>query len=199
MNYYPWVDDDEDDSFAWITRESQFLLDDMRSFQLCEGMPVASWFRPDSPFDLSEDYGTKLADHVPNTLGFLMVSAKLRELLERHAGAQIEFLPITLRNQRKQLVKKPYFIANLLGSVDCVDMRRSEFSRSAIRKDQVRRFYHLVLDEKRIGPEDKLFRLSESKRTIVAREDLGKEILRAGCQGMIFQRLEDYGSEFRPV
>lgn len=199
MKYYPWIDDDEDDSLAWIMDRPRFTMDEPRWFEVFEGMSVRAWFKDGEVLQLSPDFGTRIADHVPNTSGLLVVSERLRGVLEASSGAAIEFLPVTLRDRNGRDVKKPYFIANILETRDCVDEERSEFRRSSIRKDQVSRFFRLALDERRIGRDDRIFRLKVKNDLVIVREDLGQAILDAGCGGMIFQELEDYGLEFRPL
>ncbi len=199
MRFYPWVDDDEDDSFAWITKDSDFLLHCMDSYLLHEGVSVKHWFPTDTVFQLADHRGIKLTDSIPNTLLLLIVSEKLKGVLEEKSGTEIEFLPVRIRNQRGRLVPDPYFIANPLGTLECVDTERSKFRTSEIRPDQVARFYNLALDASKIPPDTRLFRLKEKSNLVIVREDLGKDILRAGCDGMTFLNIEDYGAEFRPA
>ncbi|QSQ22277.1 hypothetical protein JY651_45340 [Pyxidicoccus parkwayensis] len=196
MKYYPWVADDEDDSFAWITKDSDFLMHCMDSYLLNEGVSVKSWFPTDTVFHLDDDRGIRLTDSIPNTLHLLIISEKLKRVLEEKSGANIEFLPVHIRNHKGRLVQEPYFIANILGTVECVDPERSKFRNSEIRPDQVFHFYRLALEESKIPLDAKLFRLKEQTDLSIIREDLGKDILRAGCDGMIFQEMDDYGREW---
>ncbi|MBZ4417958.1 imm11 family protein [Myxococcus sp. RHSTA-1-4] len=197
MKFYPWVNDDEDDSFAWITKDSDFLMHCMESYLLHEGVSVKSWFPTDTVFQLDDSRGIKLTDSIPNTLHLLIVSEKLKGVLEEKSGAAIEFLPVRIRNQRGRFVQEPYFIVNPVGTLECVAREKSRFWCSEIRPDQVFHFHNLVLDESKIPPDARLFRLKEKSNLFIVREDLGKDILRAGCDGMIFQNIEDYGAEFR--
>ncbi len=196
MDYYPWLKDDEDESFAWIWGAPRELME--TDYLLQRGTPCEDWFPKDLVFELSKDHGVKLTDSIPNTDQFLLVSEKLKGLLEQRApGVSIEFLPIRLRNQKKKLVAKKYFLANVLGTVGCVDTERSDFKMSSIDKSQVHRFYRLVLDEKKIPDEARLFRLAEDTGQLIIREDLAQDILNADCTGMMFIPLEDFGAEFR--
>jgi hypothetical protein len=171
----------------------------MDSYLLHEGVSVKHWFPTDTVFQLADHRGIKLTDSIPNTLLLLIVSEKLKGVLEEKSGTEIEFLPVRIRNQRGRLVPDPYFIANPLGTLECVDTERSKFRTSEIRPDQVARFYNLALDASKIPPDTRLFRLKEKSNLVIVREDLGKDILRAGCDGMTFLNIEDYGAEFRPA
>jgi hypothetical protein len=197
VKFYPWIEDDEDDSFAWITKDSEFLMRCRDTYQLREGIPVNSWFPGDVVFTLAEDYGIKMTDSIPNTLNRLIVSQKLKGVLEEKSGADIEFLPVHIRDHKGRTVHEPYFIANLLGTVECVDREKSQFRTSAIRPDQIFTFFRLVLDTSKIPPEARIFRLKEASNLVIAREDLADDILNAGCDGMMFLEMEAYGAEFR--
>lgn len=195
MDYFPWQHDDEDDALAWIEVSPESIR--RKDYLLTEGVCAAAWFPGGVTFDLWKDRGSKLADSIPNVLGFLIVSDKLRRLLDKHSGADIEFLPVRVRNHQGRLVKARYFIANVLGTTACVDRELSDFDMGAIDKEHASHFRRLVLDESRIGADQKLFRLSEQPGLILAREDLVDELLEQDCTGILFTYLEDFGAEFR--
>lgn len=197
MRYYPWLVDNEDDTFAWVLDTPRELME--KDYLLHEGIPCKDWFPERQVFDISKDRGSRLTDCIPNRDKLLIVSEKLKAFLESHAPDDpIEFLPVQLRNPNKKLVTAPYFIANLLGSVPCVNKSKSKFTMNAIDKEQVARFRHLSLDETKIPKEKKIFRLGEKMKLIIAREDLAKGILKAKCNGMMYIPMENYGAEFRP-
>lgn len=196
MDYYPWCDDQYDDSLAWITDEPEAFGND--GFRLKKGEPCAAWVPPDLVFDLSKQHGVKLSDAIPNSLALQVVSEKLRGLLEKLAPqARIEFLPARLRTQKKKLLPAKYFVANFLDVVPCTDMKRSDYRMDAIRKTQVGRFRRLVLDQKKVPKDAKVFRLGERTRLVIVRGDLGQSIVDADCTGMFFMNMDEYGKEFR--
>ena len=196
FDYYPWLEDDEDDSFAWIYDTPPELME--TDFQLQEGEPCSSWFPKDLTFDLSPEHGSKLTDSIPNTDRHIIASEKLKELLEaRVSPGSIEFLPVRLRNPKKKLVDKKYFVANVLKTVGCVDKEQSEFVMDAIDKGQVNYFTRLTLDEKKIPEDATLFRLGEKTDLVIIRSDLARVLLDAKCNGMMFIVMEEYGAEFR--
>jgi hypothetical protein len=195
--YYPWLRDDEDDSFAWLSPKDPEELG-RNDWRLSEGVRCTDWFPSGLIFDLSKQAGIKLTDSVPNTSSLLVVSEKLRQVLAQEAtGTVVEYLPIRLRNQKGKIVTKPYFLANLIGSVRCVDAKKSDFEMNKISKDQVSHFRRLALDEKKIPKDAKIFRLAEKTALVLVRQDLASAILKSGCTGVLFQELEEYGSEFR--
>ena len=197
MSYYPWVDDDEDESFAWLDASRKEELDG-RGYLLSEGVRCEEWFPKGLVFDLAKERGSTLTDSIPNSFAMRVVSEKLKGILEEETPADsIEYLPIRLRTPRKKVLTTPYYIANVLGSVACMNAKKSDFNMSAISKTQVLHFRRLVLNEKKIPKDVKIFRLAEQTRLILVRGDLGKRIVDEDCLGVLFQELEDFGSEFR--
>ena len=194
--YHPWEHPTSDPSLAWIDASPDSIIQD--DFRLNEGVSCADWFPDDVVFDVSDDYGIKLADSIPNMILLRVVSDRLRKVLEQHAGASIEFLPVRIRDKKRRLVKAPYYVANLLGSVACMDRSRSDFDMSHLDKGQVSRFRRLTLDPSKIDPSVKIFRLAEMMELVLVRDDLAAAIERAGCTGLDLLPLEDFGAEYRP-
>lgn len=72
-------------------------------------------------FDFAVDGGINPGDSVPNALGLSIVAEKLQGILEASSGARFELLEVRLRNHKKKLLPAPFFIANLLDVIACVD------------------------------------------------------------------------------
>ncbi|MCY1035243.1 hypothetical protein OV207_27600 [Corallococcus sp. BB11-1] len=119
-----------------------------------------------------EEKGLKIADVIPNALGYLMVSARMKALLERHAGADIEFLRFTLLNHRGRVASEDCYIANVIGAQDCVDMARSEGDASEFNPRRLVFVRRLALDENKITPGARLFRTATVPSIPVVRGDL---------------------------
>lgn len=196
MEYAVWRNDMADEDLAWISSDLPPELDDIDP-DLSYGESVKNEFPDGIAIDLSEDHGIKLGDAIPNIHSMLFVGEKLKDILE-NSGAPFDFHPIRIRNQRQRIVKKKYYIANLLQHISCLDKKKSEFRMSAILPDQVVRFRQCVLDESKIPEGTKIFRLSEMKETIFLTVPFAREIIYTHkCTGMFLQRIEHYGKEFR--
>lgn len=195
MKFHPWVHDEDDASLAAIEQFPEELQDE--AWRLDEGEPAAGWFPRSPVFQLASGSGVRLADAIPNVLGIGIVSPRLRGILEE-TEAEIEFLPVRLRDHKGRIIKTAdYCIANVLSAVSCVDMQRSRFTTQALFPEQVDHFHHLILDERRIDEDERLFRLVEKMDLVLVREDLLKEILDTGCTGLTVVNLADYGALFR--
>ena len=195
MEYYPWLVEDEDDSLAGIFDFPRII--EKKGYLLNIGVSVKEWFPDDLVIDFDKSKGDKLSDSIPNYSTKMVISAKLKSILEEKSDAQFEYFPVRLRNKKNKLIEEPYFMANLLDTVERVNMNKSKFVMDALVKDQVDWFTHLYLDKKKIPHDKKIFRPKVKKNLILVREDLAQDILRAKCTGMLFRYLDDYGSEYR--
>ncbi|XDD44752.1 DUF1629 domain-containing protein (plasmid) [Leptospira sp. WS60.C2] len=196
MNYHPWTDDRSNDSYALVSDVPKELKG--KDHTLVKGISVRDWFPSDVVFDFALHKGIKSTDSIPNNLGMHIISEKLRHLLEISSGARFEFLPVRLRDHKKKVLLDTYYLANLLDVVPCVDRARSDFSMNKLIRNEIRRFRKLVLDTNQLKLETRIFRLGERPRLIIVREDLARDIVAAGCTGMQFITMEDFGAEFRP-
>jgi hypothetical protein len=193
--YLPWVPSLEP-NLAWLGELPEVLspvlhkvmFGDSAAKQLADAEIV---------FELSPDHGVKLADSIPNTWSLLAVSEPLREALAK-TEERIEFYPMRIRDLKGRITKKPYFLANPIGTVDCMDRKKSEFDEDTVARGQVQRFRRLVLDESKIPADRQIFRLASQKELVLVRKDLAYELYRVHeFRGMIFQTLESFGEAFR--
>jgi hypothetical protein len=195
VEFAPWVHDFVDENLARLKPKAPDVLA-ANSWRWYTGESLASWFPDDVTFELSKDHGIQLADSIPNTLSCLVVSAKLKALLAS-SGAQFEFFPVKICNHKKKIVAQPYYLANLVGVLACMDAEHSDFSLSNI-DGQVRRFRRLVLADSKIPEGTQVFRLAEMSHLYLVCRDLAVKIKRQElCNGMRFLHMEDYGKEWR--
>jgi hypothetical protein len=114
-----------------------------------------------------------LGDAIPNPWGYLVWSPRSR--LRRPNASS-------------------YSLANTLARVDAVDKRRSRLLRHP-EDGYVEGCDRLVLDAQRVGRRS-MFRVSELPVALIVRAEVTDDILAAGCTGVRFQPIEDYGVWF---
>ncbi|RKH07962.1 hypothetical protein D7V97_20890 [Corallococcus sp. CA053C] len=164
-------------------------------FSLPEGMPMihkpARGIRMGSEFPdglrfsmTKQEPGLKIADVIANAVNYFMVSKRMKELLEQHSGADIEFLRFVLLNHRGRVASEDCYIANVIGMQDCVDMDRSEGDRDALKPERFMYLRRLVLKEDTLAPEVKLFRTSAVPRLMLVRKDLKAQLEKEGVTGI---------------
>jgi len=170
-----------------------------KAYLLTEGVRCGDWFPEDVEFKMDDNKGMALADSIPNGVLFLMVSEKLKAILEKEVPGEVEFLPIQVLDHQKNKIEPRYYIANILRVASCTDYQKSVFVMSALDKTQVHHFKNLVLDKTKIPEKTKIFRLGEETTLVLVRHDLVKLIVDSGCTGMSFMDIKDYGKQYRPI
>ncbi len=92
---------------------------------------------------------------------------------------------------RYQPVHTDYYILNLVGSLDCIDMEKSEYRMGRIVKDRIKRIKNLVLDEDKIPAEAKIFRLVHKPDEYIVSDEVRKAFEENGIAN--FRLLEAQG------
>ncbi|HYO52713.1 imm11 family protein, partial [Archangium sp.] len=165
---------------AYIEQE----IDDLdKPWLLSEGVRMGAEFPAGAPCYISRKWrGMRLDDFVSNKFDWLVVSERVRKILETEP-IEVEWLPIRLFDQKKREVQASYALAHIIGTVDCIDLARSDFDRSAAWPEEIFILRRLVLDMARIPKHAILFRLKEKSRTLIIRSDLVEKFHAAGVTG----------------
>jgi len=185
-----------DPSYAWLNDDMPPDLEDL-DVALQTGKPVGKNFPEDIVFDLSPTRGMQLTDSLPNTILLYVVSERLKDIITK-TGVPVEFHGVKIRNLKKRIAREPYYVMNLLGTLDCMDREKSDWRESELVAGRASLIRRLDLTLSKIPDDRPIFRLASEPRLVLARVDLAREILRdTECRGMIFKKLELYGEEFR--
>jgi hypothetical protein len=93
----------------------------------------------------------------------------LKKALDAQGVDNIDYFPVILRNPETEELDTSYFLANILGLLDCVDMAKSEVNwwPSGRGFD----FLSMVIDESKTHGA-KIFRLAEDPTKVIINEDL---------------------------
>lgn len=166
--------------------------DDMPNLHFpVDGLPLGS-STYQYVFDMAADVpGIVVPDVINNTFGYTLISARMRQFLEDRAGAGIEYVPFRLRNHKGRFVDAELYIANVLGSVDCVDRSRTAGRDDPVNPGRYSKITRLVFDPSRLDPELNLFRLAVRPKYLVLREDLKAAMEAEGLTGAAFLRVGD--------
>jgi hypothetical protein len=142
------------------------------------------------PMDPEYKKNIRLTDSLMNDMHTIVASPRLRDLLVDRLGKAIEVLEVHVQDHKGRIASKDYSIINLLDLKACVDLDRSTtFWGNLDGKRTVLDVEDMVLDPKKIGKDSLLFRANPPTRTIVAREDLVKELKAAKVEGVSFSPL----------
>lgn len=132
----------------------------------------------------NEHRGLVIPDYIPNTLLMPVVTGKLKALLEKESGAEIEFLPFALYNHKGRVAAPECFIANVIGKKDWADMTKTRGEKSIISPGTFEALFLLQLDPAKVDPQAKLFRLDIMPRFLIVRDDLRAAFEQHGITGM---------------
>jgi len=152
-----------------------------------EGWPAeaSAAMDPDFPKDLG------LADSLDGA-NFVVISGKVKQLLQQEAPGKIEFLPIKIINHKGRVASDDYFVLNPLETVDCIDKEASSVELDSLNKDMIDMCAQLVLKEDVIPPELKVFRTKYWRGRILIRRDLAQKMEQAGLTCLNFIEPEEY-------
>lgn len=173
--------------FISVAREGDGMK---KTWHLAYGESYAAHFPAGAVVDVDRDYkGTKLDDFVFNSMGWLVVTERVKAILGTEPITS-EVFPLGIRDRKGKLVQRSYFLVNVLGTVDCLDLNRSEYERSAFKPEEVHTFERIVLDPARIPPDQTLFRLKERPTVKIIRSDLIARLREAGVTGFDLLELD---------
>jgi hypothetical protein len=104
----------------------------------------------------------QLGGVLANTSRILVVHEALKSLIQAAMKPQdeIEFLPLAILNHKGRVASQAYFIVNPIGTLDCMDKKRSKFIFTG--DGRLYRVEKYVLDSKKIPWEPAIFRPKES-------------------------------------
>ncbi|TEW52545.1 imm11 family protein [Psychromonas algicola] len=123
-------------------------------------------------YDPSYPERTKLFDFIDNLDGVLIANQKVVNLLKDFGVDNVEYLPVWLMDHQDSLVSKDYFILNVLGGVEIIDMEASTYRMGVLIEDQVDRIKNLVVSYENIPKNAHLFRASKKTNAFFISDDL---------------------------
>jgi hypothetical protein len=137
-----------------------------------KGRRLSDRYPEDVVFRMGKSYrGIAVGDLIQNERGYCMASAKLKEIFEREAGVELEFLRFRLLNHKGRKASDECYIVNVIGTQDCADMARSEGQVSLSEPGTFLRLKKLYLDEAKIDPAARVFRVQQKPYLVIIRED----------------------------
>lgn len=73
--------------------------------------------------------GVRLCDLVGNCFSYMIVTSRVKDAIQEHSNVEIEYLPLSIFNHRRRLHSDDYWIINPIGTIDCLDLKRSKYRR----------------------------------------------------------------------
>ncbi|KMQ50654.1 hypothetical protein CHISP_2505 [Chitinispirillum alkaliphilum] len=188
-DYWVWMYDTNEDT-AIVTHDPEGFSS--MSWKLCKGVSCKDWFPENLVLELNPQRGKIITDAIHNIVGLHIVNEKLKSILET-SNAEWEFFPVMIKNHKGKIMKEPYYIANLLGKIFCVDREKSICEEDSFKEGQLDLYDKLVLDQSKIPESVDFFRLGETPRVVIASDSITDKIkITEGCTGPYYCHYEDW-------
>ena len=151
------------------------------------GVSLASEFPSGGVMRFSPNFPDqiRILDFVSNTLGLLVVSVKVRRILEKLGADNCEFLPVQLHDHKGRVASQEHAVLNLLGSQDVIDMERSRYDLNPLDPGQIMSIEHLVLKPNGIDPKALLFRAKTMMMQYFLHPSVEEAFTREGVTGFM--------------
>ncbi|MDF3819373.1 hypothetical protein P3G55_05660 [Leptospira sp. 96542] len=170
---------------GWRYLVSQRLASEFPSGGLTMG------FSPNFPDRL------KLYDFVDSILEIRIVSERVRRVIQELTPNDVEFLPVTLVDHKKEIVARDYFIMNIIADWDVIDLERSNVRMSHILKDNISRVWELRLKEGLSADGPKLFRPRHLRSYTMVDPIVQAALTSAKLTGVKFLSAEGWDGKYR--
>jgi hypothetical protein len=144
-------------------------------------------------FTMTKEEKGDLGDWVPTGLPGLVISKKFRQALEGAGVDNVQYIPAEIRDAVDKRSYTDYFVANVIGVVDCIDMAQSKLTMRAALPDKIRDINELHIDEKRAATHA-MFRLGRKASLILVNEKVKKALERAKLQGPALVEAEGFST-----
>lgn len=184
---------DSDKSLAFINQAPEDLgVDD---WMLSEGERIGSLYPKKAKITLlKRKPGRKLCSFIGNTQSLLIVADAVREVIVATSKGEMEVLKFTLFDQKGRPLSDDYWIINPIGTVDCVNKKKSEIEYL----DEPGDPYHgevvgvdrYVLDSRKLKAAPSLFRVPEEPDEYFFKEDLHDKLVKNEFTNFVFEEIE---------
>lgn len=124
MKYYKLLYDHKNDiDFIGCLSDELYGVD---QYDVEQGESISHW---DERITLvyNPNEGNRATDYLANDLGWLVVSSKLKKILEEADITGIQYLPINVKNKLDNQELEGYLVANICNIVDALDFENSKY------------------------------------------------------------------------
>jgi len=171
--------------------------DSPTNWKFSTGEPLARGFPAGAKVSFSDHFPDrrKLYDFVRNTVGVLLVSSRVKQVLDDLQVDNTEFLPIVMCDHQWNPVADGYGILNILGSQDAIDMEKSTCDISAL-SQEISHVSNLVLTVGKIDSKADIFRARNMMELILISDRAKMAFEQAGLTGFRAHPAEGFDDMF---
>ena len=153
-------------------------------WKISEGVDLSAEFPSDAYFAMNPEFpdSTIPTDHVRNQNNFVVISERLKQLLEAHGVKDVQYLQVGIKDHKGKLVSAPHFIVNPTRQVACFDEAQSEPTFSDLDEDKIEKMEAFVPDDEVCKDLPDVVRPKGFYHLLISRS-LAKKIDAAGMTG----------------
>ncbi len=126
----------------------------------------------------------KVYDFVTTALPVLVVSSRVKRVMEALEVGGYELMPVVLKDHKNKVASTDHFVLHGLGGQDAIDMERSEYTMSPLDEEQIKSVNKLVLTPGKIDPKALLFRPSRMMYRFMMHQRLLDALKAEGVTGL---------------
>lgn len=157
-------------------------------YDVSMGIKVDNW-NSEFTFYYNTKEGNQFTDFIANDLGWFIVSTKVRNTIIEYGIRNIQFLPLNIKNINENNIISGYFVANLCGVVDALDLANSKYIEHNIEGfPKMISVTHYALKLELVS-ELNIFRLKDNEDLIFVSEEFKKTIIKNGITGCWFKKV----------
>lgn len=165
------------------------------SYELAEGISRADGFPPNAAFRMNPSFprDVQVADAIQTRHGdaVMLISATLRELLERFEPPEMEYLPVTIYDHNGGIASDTHIVANSCHVMDVLDHDAMGIVWNPMDPMAIMLCQRVALDGSKMEESPALFRPKNLEKRILVRRDVSRAILEAGVTGPFFTELDE--------
>ncbi len=158
--------------------------------KLREGTRMGELFPANTVLDIFEDAGDIMTDFIDNISRVPIISSRVKEIFESYGldDENVEYLPVTIKDKRGEVIDADYYVANALMKIKCLDAEMTDpdtdSDPTVVEEPELSNLRKDLIPE-----EAKFFRLSEMPQVIVIRSDLLDSLRKENITGLSLKRL----------
>ncbi len=157
------------------------------SFELFYGVSRAAGWPSDACCRMDPEWPKDIAlSDSPDGALVVVISGRVRSMLDELRVNNCELLPITIRNHKQRVAARDYFIVNPLDICECIDTKRSGAKWNTLNPSVLYGCTALVIRWESVPEHYAIFRLKHWPNVVVVRQRVADTLMAAGFSGLNF-------------
>jgi len=157
--------------------------------RLSNGKPAMEFYPEDANITLETRYlGKRLSSLIGNTQNCLIVDSEMKNCIESFMGDNSEYLQFTLYDQKKKLLSEDCFIVNPLGTIDCLNLIKSDINYNE--DGDIIRIKRMVFKQKESHKFPVLFRVKQWPSKYIINQTLYEEFIKNKFTNIVVDEVE---------